>query len=66
VSQGLKMATIECATCSTLIEVFPTALSEGPDVEWARLEDDHCKAPPLARCPYARSEIKDRFPGINF
>jgi hypothetical protein len=62
----MKMATIECATCSTLIEVFPTARSEGPDLEWERLGDDHCQSPPLARCPHARREIKDRYPGFNF
>jgi hypothetical protein len=64
-SQHSKLATIECGKCSALIEVFPTALREGPDLEWGTLDEDLCQSPPLRRCPYARTEIRRRFPDFD-
>ena len=58
-----KLATIECATCSGLIEVFPQI--ENPGLGWSMIDEDFCKTPPLNRCPYARAEIKRRFPEID-
>jgi hypothetical protein len=56
-----KMATIECSTCSTLLEVYPQDEPGKPNLCWTALDDDQCKAPPISRCPYARDEVKRRF-----
>jgi hypothetical protein len=64
-SQHPKLATIECATCSALIEVYPAAIRDGPDLEWSAPGDECCQSPPVTRCPYARDEIRRRFPDMN-
>ena len=60
-----KVATIECATCSALLEVCPQDVSGEPVLGWNTLDEDCCKAPPLKRCPHARAEIKLRFPTVD-
>ena len=56
-----KMATIECSTCSTLLEVYPQDAPGEPNLGWTALDEDRCTAPPIRRCPYARGEVKRRF-----
>jgi hypothetical protein len=56
-----KMATIECSTCSTLLEVYPQDRPGKPNLCWNALDDDQCRAPPFKRCPHARDEVKRRF-----
>ena len=58
-----RLAMLECATCSAILEVFPH--SADPGIAWEVLDADLCKAPPLNRCPHARAEIKRRFPEFN-
>jgi hypothetical protein len=55
-----KMATIECSTCSTLLEVHPQDEPGEPNLCWIALDADQCKAPPIHRC-YVRAEVKRRF-----
>jgi hypothetical protein len=62
-SQHSKLATIECSTCSALIEVYPQPGE--PGIAWGVLDADLCKAPPLNRCPHARGEVKRRFPEVD-
>ena len=56
-----KMATLECATCSTLLEVYPQDQPGEPNLCWTALDANQCKAPPINRCPDARAEVKRRF-----
>jgi hypothetical protein len=56
-----KMATIECSTCSTLLEVYPQDAPGEPNIGWKALDADRCTAPPIKRCPHARAEVKRRF-----
>ena len=56
-----KMATIECATCSTLLELYPQDEPGQPNLRWNALDEDQCRAPPINRCPNARAEVKRRF-----
>jgi hypothetical protein len=56
-----KMATIECSTCATLLEVYPQDEPAEPNFGWNALDADQCKAPPINRCPHARAEVKRRF-----
>ena len=65
VTQHPKLATIECSTCSALIEVYLAELRDGPDLEWSTLGDECCQSPPVTRCSYARDEIKLRFPDMG-
>jgi hypothetical protein len=60
-----KVATIECSTCSALLEVHPQDVPGEPNLGWNTLDEDRCKAPPLKRCPHARAEIKLRFPTVD-
>jgi hypothetical protein len=60
-----KVATIECATCAALLEVYPQDVPGEPSLGWNTLGEDCCKAPPLKRCPHARTEIKLRFPTVD-
>jgi hypothetical protein len=61
-----KVATIECATCAALLEVFPQDVRGEPGLSWNALDDGHlCRAPPLRRCPHARAEMKLRFPSVD-
>jgi hypothetical protein len=65
-SEQSKLATIECVTCSALLEVYPQDVPAEPSLGWSALDDGHfCQAPPLRRCPHARAEIKLRFPSID-
>jgi hypothetical protein len=65
-SEQSKLATIECATCSVLLEVYPQDVPDEPSLGWSALDDGHlCQAPPLRRCPHARAEIKLRFPAVD-
>ena len=65
-SEQSKLATIECATCSVLLEVYPQDIPGEPCLGWNALDDGHlCEAPPLRRCPHARTEIKLRFPSVD-
>jgi hypothetical protein len=57
-----RIATIECSTCSALLEAYAQALPDEPNLGWSALDDGQlCKAPPLRRCPHARVEVKLRF-----
>ena len=56
-----KMATIECSTCATLLEVYPHDEPGQPNLCWKALDTDRCQAPPINRCPHARAEVKRRF-----
>ncbi len=61
-----KVATIECSTCSALLEIYPQAVPGEPSLAWRALDNGHlCKALPLRRCPHARAEIKLRFPSVD-
>jgi hypothetical protein len=45
-----KLATIECATCSALREIYPQDVPGEPSLGWTALDDGHlCKALPLRR-----------------
>jgi hypothetical protein len=62
VSEQSKLAIIECSTCSALLEVYPQALPDEPNLGWSALDGGQlCQAPPLRRCPHARAEVKLRF-----
>jgi hypothetical protein len=61
-----KLPTIECSTCSALLEIYPQAVPGEPSLGWSALDGGHlCKALPLRRCPHARDEIELRFPGVD-
>jgi hypothetical protein len=61
-----KLATIECSTCSALLEVYPQDAPGEPSLGWDALDDGQlCDAPPLKRCPHARADIKMRFPAVD-
>jgi hypothetical protein len=64
-SERPKLASIECAECSALIEVYPQNVPGEPSLEWITRDEALCKAPPLRRCLHARAEIKLRFPGVD-
>ena len=64
--QATKLTTIECSTCSVLLEVYPQNTPGQPTLGWNALEDDQlCKAPPLGRCPHAWAEVKRLFPDFD-
>jgi hypothetical protein len=61
----LKLATIECAVCSALIDVAqefdPSTL-----IWCARAaEKNACQHPPVTSCPQARIEVLRRYPERN-
>jgi hypothetical protein len=58
-----KLAPIECAECSPLIEVYPGSERGGPNLEWITPDEDLYKEPPLARCRHARTDVARRIPG---
>ena len=58
--QPEKLATIECATCGALIEVFRRDTPDGTTIDWRQHDADLCKQP--HRCPQARLEVRRRFP----
>jgi hypothetical protein len=51
-----KVATIECSTCSTLLEIYPQDAPGEPNLGWNALDADQCKAPAIRRCPHARAK----------
>jgi hypothetical protein len=65
ISSWATLMTIECSTCSALIEVYPQDVPGEPSVGWSTRDEEFCKAPPLRRCPHARAEIKRQFPGSD-
>jgi hypothetical protein len=65
VSEHSKLATIECSTCSALLDVRPQDGPGEPNLCWIVLDADVCKLPPNNRCPYARAAIKQRFAGFD-
>jgi hypothetical protein len=61
----IKLATIECATCSALIEVFRRYEPGTTIVVWSTQDDNLCERPPVTRCPRAHAEIRLRFPEVD-
>ena len=60
------LTTIECSTCSVLLEIFLQNTPGQPSLGWNALESGQvCKAPPLGRCPHAWSEVKRLFPDFD-
>ena len=55
------IATIECAACSALLEVYRQEMPGEANLGWTTSEEALCKAPPVRRCPHARAEMKRRF-----
>ena len=64
-SERPKLASIECAQCSALLEVYPQRAPGKPTVEWITQDENLCKSPPVSRCLHARTEIERRFPGFD-
>jgi hypothetical protein len=60
-----RLAMIECAQCSALLEVYPQRVPGEPSLEWITRDEALCKAPPVKRCPHARAEVERRFPGFE-
>jgi len=61
----IKLATIECAACSTCIDVYGAYELDAVTLSWdTRDEAPACAHPPLTRCPRARAEIKLRYPDL--
>jgi hypothetical protein len=60
-----KMATLECSSCPTLLEVYPQEMPGEPNLGWNALDTDQCKASPINRCPHARAEVKRRFANFD-
>ena len=55
------IASIECSTCSAVLEIYRQEISGEPNLAWSTSDEGLCKAPPVRRCPHARNEIKRRF-----
>jgi DNA-directed RNA polymerase subunit RPC12/RpoP len=53
-----KMATIECSTCSTLLEVYTQDAPREPNLGWNALDEDLCEAAPINRCPHCSYRVK--------
>ena len=60
-----NIATIECSTCSALLEVYPQDVPGESSLGCSTRDGELCKAPPLRRCPHAWAEIKRRFPNSD-
>jgi hypothetical protein len=60
-----NIATIECSTCSALLEVYPQDVPGEPSLGCSTRDGELCKAPPLRRYPHAWAEIKRRFPNSD-
>lgn len=58
-----KLATIECGTCSALIEVYRRDEPEY-SLFWESRSDGfaHCQHGAVERCPQAGAEVRLRFP----
>jgi len=62
----IKLATIECTTCSALIEVFRRYEPVVTIIVWSTQDDDHsCEQPPIYCCPRAHAEVKLRYPEVH-
>ena len=61
----IKLAIIECATCSALIEVFRRYEPVATIIVWSTQDDNLCEQPSVARCPQAHAEIKLRYPEVD-
>src|SRR5262249_10965392 len=48
-----------------LIELYPQHVPGEPSLGWSTNDSELCKAPPVRRCPYARTVIKRLFLGLN-
>src|SRR5215211_796593 len=55
-----KLALLECAVCSALIEIYRPIPSTGAALAWNMRYDETC--PPSKQCPQVRAEIRRRFP----
>jgi len=61
----IKLATIECAVCSVLIEVFRRYERGTATIFWSARDDHSCERRPVTGCPRAHAEVKMRFPEIS-
>jgi len=61
----IKLANIECAICSAVIEVFRRYESDKAIIFWSTQDDHSCKQPPIAGCPRAHVEVKLRYPEVD-
>jgi hypothetical protein len=61
----VKLATIECAICSALIEVFRRYEPETTVIVWSTQDDRPCERGPVVRCPRAHAEVRLRFPEVD-
>jgi hypothetical protein len=61
----VKLATIECAICSTLIEVFRRYEPDAAIIVWSTQDDHSCERRPVTGCPRAHAEVKLRFPEVD-
>ena len=63
--ERVKLASIECAQCSALLEVYSQRIPGKPILEWITRDGDLCKSSPLDQCPNVRAEVERRFPGFE-
>jgi hypothetical protein len=61
----IKLATIECAVCSALIEVFRRYEPDAATIVWSTQDDHSCEQRPVAACPRAHAEVKLRYPEVD-
>jgi hypothetical protein len=59
------IATVECSTCSALLEVSRQEVPGEPNLIWSTSDETPCRAPPVRRCPHARAEVKRRFAAFD-
>ena len=58
-----KLATLECSTCTALIDVFQQYEPDLALIWDARdVEGPSCQHPPSTSCPNARAEVERRYP----
>ena len=65
VTSMAKITSVECSTCSALIEIYRQDVPGEPSLGWTTTDAELCKAPPLRRCPHARADIKRLYPSLN-
>jgi len=61
----IKLAIIECAICSALIEVFRRYEPDRAMIVWSAQDGHSCERPPVSRCPRAHAEVKMRYPDVD-
>lgn len=63
IDRSAKLATIECGTCSALIEVYQQ-YEPNYSLVWETRPDGfvHCRHGAVEHCPKAIAEVKLRFP----